>query len=533
VAKWFFALAPTTVNESGPAAWIPRTSGGVPSTLVEAIEYGDAFLIYAPADAGTFTLDAIPGLFVYDPDDYPIEPWDGANGIIFLDFLGDVLPISYFFDANVIKVVRHADGNYYGLLEDASSGQTPVTHPTKWKEWPTTTDPSTVEGFSVFGLFSVRGNVTPFASPTTPFSVRAGGVTHPFVLETGSGNRQWNFGWDSGGGNPFTDDPPDLAAFLASGWGCTLVKDAGLAPPNSPRISFLIAWGTYEGQADVALFPEVNAGPEQIALGPLPSSVTLQGIFTPSANFEQESFLWTQVDQPEGGPTAGISAPTSLTTQITFGTYVPGIYTFRLTAFGKITGVDSVEVSTPQHEVSGETTVIVPLAVAPVINGPFNAVVEGGESTLSPLVNYDGWSGDLTFLWEQISGPAATINSPTDRETTITYAGNGRHVFRLTITSDLFTSTMLFMVFRVGEFAATPESTSPLVVTGRGGRIIGTLIQSSSIEEVLNEVPNRCRFTVIGTQVEIGEPVVITQDGRKIFAGNVLEVSGGRVEAGT
>lgn len=71
--------------------------------------------------------------------------------------------------------------------------------------------------------------------------------------------------------------------------------------------------------------PFINAGPDKLAKGPAPSVVTV----TATTNAEDATFLWEQI----GGPQAAeISAPDNLITNLTFTSYLPGVYTFRIKA---------------------------------------------------------------------------------------------------------------------------------------------------------------------------------------------------------
>lgn len=70
----------------------------------------------------------------------------------------------------------------------------------------------------------------------------------------------------------------------------------------------------------------IDAGPTQIAHGPAPGTATL----TATASGEDLTFLWEQT----GGPQiATIGSPTALITTVTFPAFIPGVYTFRITAF--------------------------------------------------------------------------------------------------------------------------------------------------------------------------------------------------------
>lgn len=71
--------------------------------------------------------------------------------------------------------------------------------------------------------------------------------------------------------------------------------------------------------------PFINAGPDKVARGPAPSTVHVVA----TTDAVSASYLWEQT----GGPQAvTISSPASLSTDLVFPTYVPGVYTFRIKA---------------------------------------------------------------------------------------------------------------------------------------------------------------------------------------------------------
>jgi hypothetical protein len=73
--------------------------------------------------------------------------------------------------------------------------------------------------------------------------------------------------------------------------------------------------------------PSVEAGPTQVAIGPPPTSITTAAEVTPGFNNGTLSYAWTQIDGPVP---ATILSPTTINTEITFDSFVIGVYRFQL-----------------------------------------------------------------------------------------------------------------------------------------------------------------------------------------------------------
>lgn len=67
---------------------------------------------------------------------------------------------------------------------------------------------------------------------------------------------------------------------------------------------------------------------------------------------------------------------------------------------------------------------------------------------LAPTIVDDGWSGTVTYFWEQMSGFPAVIVSPTAAATDVQLPDvQGFYIFRITVANDAFSSTAIMRVF--------------------------------------------------------------------------------------
>jgi PKD repeat protein len=99
-----------------------------------------------------------------------------------------------------------------------------------------------------------------------------------------------------------------------------------------------------------------------------------------------------------------------------------GSYVFRLTA------TDAAGLSA-----SDEVTIVVPLQdLAPSVSaGPDQSAISGQQVTLQGSAS-DPEGGTVTLLWQQVSGPPATLSNPTAAQPTFTPGANGTYIFNLT-----------------------------------------------------------------------------------------------------
>ncbi|MDB5202085.1 MAG: hypothetical protein JWQ27_1494 [Ferruginibacter sp.] len=116
------------------------------------------------------------------------------------------------------------------------------------------------------------------------------------------------------------------------------------------------------------------------------------------------------------------------TAQPGFSTNVSGIYTIELTVSDNLNkqGKDTVtiRVTTPN--------------VPPVANAGADIFINAPASaaSLNGSASYDPDGSNLQFLWEQVSGNAATISNAGLAQTTVSNLSAGAYTFKLTVTDD-------------------------------------------------------------------------------------------------
>jgi len=232
--------------------------------------------------------------------------------------------------------------------------------------------------------------------------------------------------------------------------------------------------------------PTVDAGQAQIATGPLPSIVTTDAVVTRGQNNGTLTYAWSQVSGPA---TATISAATSLDTDLTFDAFVPGVYVFELAA----TTEGALFTAT------GTLTVIMGPTVPPrVTSGRVQQVWSDGDTvTLSPVVVDDGWGGDLTYAWTQLSGPAtATIADAASLETDVTFPDvDGAYVFAITVTraDDALVGSGRWRVYVLAAGTSPDEARGAITVFVNGDAVPG-LANSVRISEQLHGA-DTCQFS--------------------------------------
>ena len=168
--------------------------------------------------------------------------------------------------------------------------------------------------------------------------------------------------------------------------------------------------------------PIADAGPNQTIQLPVNSvTVSLSASSDPGGSIV--AWLWVQ---NEGPNTANIVSPSAETTDITG--LIEGTYIFR----GRIQDNDG--------NIKGDSTVITVLAA----NNPPIVAITTPDTTLSLpddslSVQATATDGDGTITdiqWTQISGDAATIETPTAANTVISSLQPGVNVFELAVTDD-------------------------------------------------------------------------------------------------
>lgn len=193
--------------------------------------------------------------------------------------------------------------------------------------------------------------------------------------------------------------------------------------------------------------PTANAGTDQAIQLPT-STTTLIG----SGNDPDGSitgYLWTKVSGPAGGT---ITSPTSATTGITAlgaGTYV---FNLQVTDNQSATGNDQI-------------SIIVSAAanIAPTANAGIDQTIQLPVTSANLVGSGSDPDGTIvSYAWTQISGPTATITSPSTASTSITGMSTANtYQFKLTVTDNGGLTGSDNIVITV-----TPANVQPLVNAG-------------------------------------------------------------------
>src|SRR5262245_13532974 len=125
-----------------------------------------------------------------------------------------------------------------------------------------------------------------------------------------------------------------------------------------------------------------------------------------------------------------------------------------------------------------------------------------GTGSLSMTVTPSGWTTDLTYLWELVSGDsgAVTIDDPTANPTDVTITSLGSYVFKLTVTQEQTGEFLL--VDDPADTALTTEDGDLFAVEGYGGGFAPELVVSA----LLN-------VTVVATGLVVApEPILVGGD---------------------
>lgn len=109
---------------------------------------------------------------------------------------------------------------------------------------------------------------------------------------------------------------------------------------DARAITMTLTDAYYYGSGAIAA-PTVKVSPPQTAQPPLPATVTITAAIAGGSVLP--THLWTQTGGPEH---ATIASPSSLTTDVTFTVYTPGVYTFTFTASDPTGAHPPIRVST-------------------------------------------------------------------------------------------------------------------------------------------------------------------------------------------
>lgn len=165
--------------------------------------------------------------------------------------------------------------------------------------------------------------------------------------------------------------------------------------------------------------PVANAGPNKTIQLPT-NSTTLPGTGS-DADGSVTAYLWIKVS----GPAATLTNNTTNT--LSLSGLVQGTYVFRLTVTdnNSATGSDDV------------TLTVQAANVPPVANaGPARTITLPVNSTTLNGSGTDADGSVASYLWEKVSGPAASLSNQTTAVLTLTGLVQGAYVFRLTVTDN-------------------------------------------------------------------------------------------------
>lgn len=195
--------------------------------------------------------------------------------------------------------------------------------------------------------------------------------------------------------------------------------------------------------------PTANAGPDKAIALPVTTS-SLSGSGT-DVDGTINSYSWAKLSGPPGGV---LSAATSANTNVSSlqqGTYV---FSLVVTDNGGLTGSDIVQI------------VVSPANVAPTASAgtdqsfdlPINSTTLTGSGT-------DNDGSITNYAWTKISGPSATIVSPTAATTSVTGMSEGTYLFQLTVTDNGGLTGTDFIQIVVNP-AAPPANIPPVANAG-------------------------------------------------------------------
>ncbi|MEO7048782.1 MAG: hypothetical protein ABI091_26005, partial [Ferruginibacter sp.] len=259
--------------------------------------------------------------------------------------------------------------------------------------------------------------------------------------------------------------------------------------------------------------PVVNAGVDQSLTA---SSGTLTGTATDAGTIT--STIWTKISGAAG---MSFGSPTSLTTTITG--LINGVYQFALKATNNngLFTIDTVKV----------TVNIAP----PVVNAGTDQSIAVSTTTLTGTA-----TGTIaSYNWSKISGPSATITSPTSASTGISGLGTGVYLFKLTATnSDGISASDTMKVTVTIPIAAPTISTTDKTITtysttlsatattevGHTGTYIWTQISgpSASITSATTLTPS---VVVTGTGIYVFRARITQDDAQTAYSDLTLTVN--------
>lgn len=189
--------------------------------------------------------------------------------------------------------------------------------------------------------------------------------------------------------------------------------------------------------------PSVNAGPDQTVAGG--DTVTLAGSATDGDN-DPLTTTWVQT----GGPSVTLSNPSALNPTFTAPprTINDRVLTFELRADdGTVVSTDTVEIT-----VAGNEAPNVVVSASPTSGAGNTQFTLDGSGTTDP-------EGDqIIYIWNQISGPSVTLDSPNAAVTTFTAPPGGIGT----------NQTLTFQLTAVDTFDESDSETVSVTLTANG-----------------------------------------------------------------
>ncbi|MGA3118781.1 MAG: PKD domain-containing protein, partial [Syntrophobacteraceae bacterium] len=210
------------------------------------------------------------------------------------------------------------------------------------------------------------------------------------------------------------------------------------------------------------------------------------------------SYLWTQI----GGTPVKLSSPSAAQTTFT-SPGVTGALIFQLT----VTDVKGLQ-STDTCIVNVVTTQMPPVANA----GPDQTVNEGTMITLNGLNSTDPNNGTLSYLWQQIDGPAVTLSNPASAQPDFAapqvVSGAVSMRFKLTVTDTygLESTDTCFVNVTLGD--AAPKAVAGPTQTVIPGAVV-TLNAANSTDSACGIASYRWHQTT-GIPYTLSSPTSIT-----------------------
>jgi hypothetical protein len=214
---------------------------------------------------------------------------------------------------------------------------------------------------------------------------------------------------------------PKLTLFNASGHDSWYTPLLGTYKENNMNVYEWMLQYSRSTSPPPNQLPVANAGTDKTITLPV-SSVTLSGSGSdPDGSIV--SYTWSKVSGPSGGT---ITSPSSASTNIN--NLSQGTYTFRLTVKDNAGATASDDVVVTVNAAANQS----PTANAgtdKTITLPTNSVTLTGSGS-------DPDGSIASYSWTKISGPSATIASPSSASTNVTGLVQGSYVFRLTVTDN-------------------------------------------------------------------------------------------------